>query len=144
MAESCLTPPIQISLPSLALYRLLKDRIVTLDTMHDMLATANPEQKPMQERAGRESSALHRVPDGAYSGPTFWVPASPWTSLTANDEAVSHLVTIFLTYINPYWRCVEEDLFLKSMRRPWEDSTYCTSFLVHAVLACASVCLKQV
>jgi hypothetical protein len=141
-AASTLTPPMQISLPPLASYRPLRDRIVTLHTMREMLATANPEQRSMQERVDRESSGLHRVPDRAYSGPTFWVPASPWTSLTANDDAVSHLVTIFLTYINPYSRCVEEDLFLKSMRQPTEDSTYCTSFLVHAILACASVCMN--
>ena len=142
MAVSTLAPPVQISLPPLASYRPLRDRIVTLDTMREMLATANPERRSMQERVGRESSGQHRVPDGAYSGPTFWVPASPWTTLTANDDAVSHLVTIFLTYINPYSRCVEEDLFLKSMRQPTEASTYCTSFLVHAILACASVSVK--
>jgi hypothetical protein len=137
-----LTPPMQISLPPLASYRPLEDRIVTLSTIRGMLATTNPEQRSMQERVDRDSSGLHRVPDGAYSRPTFWVPASPWTSLTANDDAVSHLVTIFLTYINPYSRCVEEDLFLKSMRQPTGDSTYCTSFLVHAILACASVCMN--
>ena len=143
MAASTLTPSIQISLPPLASYRPLRDRIVTLDTMRNMLAAANRDHRSMQERVGRDSSGVHRVPDGAYSGPTFWVPASPWTSFTVNDDAVSHLVTIFLTYINPYSRCVEEDLFLESMRQPTADSTYCTTFLVHAILACASVCSEQ-
>jgi hypothetical protein len=45
MAASTLNPPIQISLPPLASYRSLRDRIVTLNTVRDMLATANPEQR---------------------------------------------------------------------------------------------------
>lgn len=44
--------------------------------------------------------------------PPHNVPAAPWTTITASDEAVSHLVSLFLAWINPTWRFVEEDLFL--------------------------------
>ena len=139
MAALALPPSSQIKLPPLVSYQSLMDSVLSLGTIRGMLAASNPGQRFQQEHVSRGSGDLHRTSSGAYSGPTFWVSASPWTSLTANDHAVSHLVTIFLTYINPYWRCVEEDLFLKSMRRPAENSTYCSSCLVHAILACASV-----
>ena len=53
-----------------------------------------------------------RPPD---DGPIHLVAAEPWTSITLSDEAVSHLVSLFLTWINPSWRFVEEDLFLKGI-----------------------------
>jgi hypothetical protein len=44
--------------------------------------------------------------------PPFPVPAAPWTALTTDDEAVSHLVSLFIVWINPTWRFLETDLFL--------------------------------
>jgi hypothetical protein len=44
------------------------------------------------------------------------VPATPWTTITESDEAVSHLVSLFLAWINPNWRFVEQDLFLHGER----------------------------
>lgn len=51
------------------------------------------------------------------SGPPHRVPATPWTTITSDDEAVSHLVSIFLAWINPSWRFVLPDLFLRSKFR---------------------------
>lgn len=51
--------------------------------------------------------------------PVHLVPANPWTTITSSDEAVSHLVSLFLTWINPSWRFVEEDLFLKGTCSPF-------------------------
>lgn len=45
--------------------------------------------------------------------PPYQVPAEPWTTLTTSDKAVSHLVSVFLTWHNPTWSFVETDLFLK-------------------------------
>lgn len=47
--------------------------------------------------------------------PPHYVTAAPWTNITTSDEAVSHLVSVFLTWINPTWRFVEADLFLLGM-----------------------------
>lgn len=58
--------------------------------------------------------------------------------MTDNDEAVSHLVSLFLCFINPFWRLVEEDAFLRAMRSR-KHSVYCSSLLVHSILACASI-----
>lgn len=45
--------------------------------------------------------------------PPICVRAGTWTTITSSDQAVSHLVSLFLAWINPTWRFVEEDLFLK-------------------------------
>lgn len=45
--------------------------------------------------------------------PLHLVTALPWTNITTSDHAVSHLVSLFLAWINPTWRFVEEDLFLQ-------------------------------
>lgn len=42
-----------------------------------------------------------------------WVPAAPWSTTLSDDDAVSHLISLFLVWINPTWRFVEADLFLK-------------------------------
>ena len=86
------------------------------------------------------SSESQGRPVGPYKGPTFWVPAQPWLSPGENDDAsVSHMVSVFLGYVNPFYRFVEEDLFLAGMRSHDPQSRYCSPFLVNAVLACASV-----
>lgn len=48
-------------------------------------------------------------------GPTHMVTANPWPTTTSDDEAVSHLVSLFLTWTNPSWRFVEEDPFFRSL-----------------------------
>lgn len=58
--------------------------------------------------------------------------------MTDSDEAVSHLVSLFLCVINPFWRLVEEDAFLRAMRSR-KHSIYCSPLLVHSILACASL-----
>lgn len=83
-------------------------------------------------REGGNTNAASRAPDAddAHSGigiqsyildsdisrpdqPLHLVTALPWTIITTSDEAVSHLVSLFLAWINPTWRFVEEDLFLQ-------------------------------
>lgn len=55
----------------------------------------------LDTRTDRDNYALHQV------------PASPWVVITDDDEAISHLVSLFLAWINPGWRFVEQDLFLQ-------------------------------
>jgi hypothetical protein len=53
--------------------------------------------------------------DGTESSdtPPHQVPAAPWTTLTSDNDAVSHLVSLFLAWLNPGWRFVEADIFLR-------------------------------
>jgi hypothetical protein len=90
----------------------------------------------------------------------FQVPALPWTTITSSDEAVSHLVSVFLTWINPTWRIVEQDLFLigqcpvvrvtmldiamtdntQGMRSKRLNSDLCSALLVNSICAIGCVC----
>lgn len=79
------------------------------------------------------------VHNGISDGPKCWVPAKPWTDVTDSDEAVSELVSTFLTWMNPFWRLVEEDLFLQAMRARVGTVDYCSPLLVNCMLALASV-----
>ena len=73
--------------------------------------------------------------------PTFSVPSQPWTRVTADDAFVSHLISVFLLDLNPYWRHVEEDLFLHDMCSPLEATHYCSPLLVNAI--CALSCVSK-
>ena len=54
--------------------------------------------------------------------------------MMVDDEMVSSLVSLFFTFLNPYWRFVEQDLFIRAMRAKI-PSAYCSSLLVYAILA---------
>lgn len=126
----------RLSLPRADAFETLKDRMIDAETMKGIVKDANSHWSPQQLPEPRNSLSS---PDGTYSGPTFWVPAQPWTRLTSNDEAVSHLVSLFLTFHNPSWRLVEEDLFLQGMRSGRLDSLYCSPLLVNVILAYGSL-----
>jgi hypothetical protein len=73
--------------------------------------------------------------------PPVKVPAKPWTALTEDDDLVSHLISLWLQNNNPFFRVVEEDLFVKAMQSGDLSSEYCSPFLVNSILALACVCL---
>lgn len=83
------------------------------------------------------------ISDVTRDGPKYWVPAKPWTNATDSDETVSELVSTFLTWMNPFWRLVEEDLFLKAMRARASIVDYCSPLLVNSMLALASVSAER-
>jgi hypothetical protein len=73
--------------------------------------TRNP-----QSWHGNDAEHGTDVPDNVYRGvptPPQAVTALPWTSVVDSDEAVSHLISVFLAWVNPTWRFVEADLFLR-------------------------------
>lgn len=72
--------------------------------------------------------------------PPVKVPAKPWTAVTDDDDLVSHLISLWLQYVNPFFRAVEEDLFVKAMQSGDLRSEYCSPFLVNSILALACVC----
>ena len=137
-ASVLLNPTTGIKWPSEQALEPLKDRIVYIDTVCGILAHANPTLHLIGPSAS-STSANVAIPDGSHDGPLFWVSAFPWTTMTDDDNAVSHLVSTFLTLFNPFWRCLEEDLFLRAMHSRNLTSDYCSPLLVHAILACASV-----
>lgn len=133
-----LDPSLIVRLPENAAYTELRDCVVNLDTLTTVLAEINPDQSRWAIKSSN-NAICPRVADGFNGGPPHWAPAAPWTSVIRSSEAVSHLVSVYLALVNGYWRFVEQDYFLRAMRRG-TPSEYCTPFLVNAILACASVC----
>lgn len=72
--------------------------------------------------------------------PIYRVPAKPWTTVTDDDDLVSHLISIWLTWSHPWFRWVNRDLFIRDMQAGNLDCELCSPFLVNAILAEISVC----
>lgn len=116
-------------LPRLDDFQALRNRIVRVPDV-GMLLKQSESSKMKQpglilDQAARSLDASGRSEQGMSSDavarvervsrdqdPPLQVPAAPWTTLTASDEAVSHFVSLFFAWINPTWRFVEQDLFL--------------------------------
>ena len=75
--------------------------------------------------------------------PPIQVPARPWTSVTEDDDYVSHLISLWFTWAHPWWHWVDEKSFLEAMRSRNLQSPLCTPYLVNMILADACVCVPQ-
>jgi hypothetical protein len=131
LAMAASTPTNSVQIPSPQVFRALCNRIVSFSYMEDMLH-ASPQlgRVPILVLNGAATSpghdTQHRIASqnrtwekdtSIHDSPPCRVPAMPWTTLTADDDAVSHLVSLFLAWINPTWRFVEADLFVMGNRR---------------------------
>ncbi|KAI7466199.1 hypothetical protein KC351_g14629 [Hortaea werneckii] len=125
---------------------LIRNRLFNARALGQILASS----APIQQISSRSPSTAHEDGLRQSTNQTMWrdesldVPlvmlsASPWTRMTDDDLLVSRLVTIFLNYQNAYWRYLEADLFLQAMKLAHPPSDFCSSFLVNAVLAMASL-----
>lgn len=72
--------------------------------------------------------------------PVYRVPAKPWTTVTDDDDLVSHLVSLYFTWSYPFFCWMDREVFIREMQRGDLKSRYCTPFLVNAILSEASVC----
>jgi hypothetical protein len=71
--------------------------------------------------------------------PLFRLPAAPWTTVTDDDEHVSHLISLWFTWVHPFYYWIDRELFLRDMQSGSLDSKFCSPFLVNAILADACV-----
>ncbi|EME43056.1 hypothetical protein DOTSEDRAFT_80583 [Dothistroma septosporum NZE10] len=127
----------RIVIPNLEQCKPLRDRIITIEALSGVLADAN---RPAISPDGFDTPVReHRGSDGMYCGPKFWMRASPWTEVTNNDDLVSDLISWYLAFVSPFWRALEEDLFIAAMRSGDLESEYCSPCLVNAILAHASL-----
>lgn len=69
----------------------------------------------------------------------FRVPAKPWTSVTDDDDLVSHLVSLYLIWDYPFFAFFDNRTFIKHMAMGLVESDFCSPFLVNALLANACV-----
>jgi hypothetical protein len=71
--------------------------------------------------------------------PPTQVPAKPWTTVTDDDDLVSHLISLWFTWAHQWWHWVDKVLFLEAMRSQDLDNPLCAPYLVNMILADACV-----
>lgn len=71
--------------------------------------------------------------------PPIRVPAKPWTTVTDDDDFISHLISLFFTWIYPCFPWIDRELFIRDMKSGNVDSQFCSPFLVNTLLAEACV-----
>lgn len=69
----------------------------------------------------------------------YKVPAKPWTSVTDDDDLISHLVSLYMTWDYPFFAFFDRKTFLENMQKGNLNSDFCSPFLVNALLANACV-----
>lgn len=67
------------------------------------------------------------------------VPAKPWTTVTQDDDLVSHLVSLYFTWDWPFFAFLDFKVFVKHMAAGDMRSEFCNPLLVNALLANACV-----
>ncbi|KAI9368233.1 hypothetical protein BJX61DRAFT_233410 [Aspergillus egyptiacus] len=92
------------------------------------------EEEEATYRAPRRMLDVRRLVDN----PVYRVPAKPWTTVTDDDDLVSHLVSLHFTWTSPFFCWMDRDVFISEMQRGDPQSPYCTPFLVNAILSEAS------
>lgn len=93
-------------------------------------------ERLQQSRQGPPTTlATRRLSDT----PLVTVPAKPWTTVTDDDQFVSHLISLWLTWHYPWFHCIDPAIFIKAMQSRDLQSSLCSPFLVNAILAEASV-----
>lgn len=93
------------------------------------------DSQTLQQQDGTRALDIARLTDS----PPYRVPAAPWTKVTTDDTLVSHLLSVLLIWDKPFHNLMDEALFLHDMQKGKLESTYCSPFLVNALLgyACA-------
>ncbi|KAL6230509.1 hypothetical protein BDW75DRAFT_234337 [Aspergillus navahoensis] len=92
------------------------------------------EQGEATPRPPRRMLDVRRLADN----PVYRVPAKPWTTVTDDDDLVSHLISLYFTWTNPFLCWIDRDVFISEMQKADLRSRYCTPFLVNAILSEAS------
>jgi hypothetical protein len=94
------------------------------------------EEDPPVSRPPRRMLDVRRLADS----PIYRVPAKPWTTVTDDDDLVSHLVSLFFTWSFPYFCWIDRDAIISAMQSGDLSNPHCSPFLVNAILSEASVC----
>ncbi|KAI5366620.1 putative zn(2)-C6 fungal-type DNA-binding domain-containing protein [Septoria linicola] len=127
------------NLPSRDALAALQDRIISLGDVLGVLAQSNPTSDTSLLWTFTAVESLCSSDDNELELRLHWVPASPWLDSRIAERGVSRLISTFIWTVNPYWRLLEADLFLRHMRIRKLDRLYCSPLLVNAVLACAAM-----
>lgn len=71
--------------------------------------------------------------------PLVRVPAQSWTTITQDDDVVSHLISVYLTWHHSTYPAFDPEILVREARSNDLTSRYCSKFLINAVLALACV-----
>lgn len=71
--------------------------------------------------------------------PPIHVPATPWTTVTEDDDFVSHLISMYFTWHHESYPCIDKDLFVRKMTDENTTSRFCSPFLANCILLTACV-----
>jgi hypothetical protein len=109
---------------------------------------------PVKEESNKKSKQMHDIPteknapqsrsqtmDISYlclKAP-YKVPAKPWTNVTDDDDLVSHLVSLYMTWDYPFYAFFDRKSLIEAMQQGNLNSDFCSPFLVNALLANACV-----
>lgn len=100
------------------------------------------------ELSGRAENSAKRMRQGAMDmvslidQPIVRLPAEPWTGVTNDDDAVSHLFSIYLTWQHSTYPAFDPEILIQEVRLKRLSSQYCSKFLMNAVLASACVSIR--
>jgi hypothetical protein len=97
------------------------------------------------ESRRREEHPRHRYMKGRIQdvvNPPLQIPAKPWTTVTDDDDLVSHLMSLWFAWAHPWWNWVDEKQFIRAMQSRDSSSLICTSYLVNMILADACVSIS--
>ncbi|OAP58481.1 hypothetical protein AYL99_07571 [Fonsecaea erecta] len=91
------------------------------------------DEQSRQHEYRRHRYMLGRIQD--MINPPLQLPAKPWTTVTDDDDLVSHLMSLWFTWAHPWWHWVDEKQFIKAMQAGDTSSLICTPYLVNMILA---------
>ncbi|KAH8432729.1 putative C6 transcription factor [Aspergillus melleus] len=92
----------------------------------------------VQRLQQNEARSVRRILDAKRLSdiPRFRVPAGPWTTVTEDDDFVSHLVSLWFTWCHPFCNWIDRSRFLRDMTAGSKaGAAYCSPFLVNIILA---------
>ncbi|KAL5336038.1 hypothetical protein BJX70DRAFT_390231 [Aspergillus crustosus] len=85
----------------------------------------------MRMHQASASNPLSNAPELSQQPPIRVTSVRHWTSLVDNDAA-SHLLSLYFTWENPTWQLIDPDLFVHDMEHG--RTRFCSSLLVHTLL----------
>lgn len=97
----------------------------------------------VQRLQQNEARSVRRILDAKRLSdiPRVRVPAHPWTTVTEDEDFVSHLVSLWFTWCHPFCNWIDRSRFVRDMRSGRTSGTSdCSPFLVNVILADACVC----
>lgn len=110
----------------------------------ELTSLRNEARIPPSEAQSNSPTEITRGSYRTLSDPPVRVPAKPWTTVTDDDYLVSHLVSIWLTWMHPWWQWVDKDNFVEAMQQKDITSPLCTTCIVNMILADACVSTKSI